>query len=314
VNRVSQPAVKTHTRPRGYISAYRPQLKTRELLSLAVAVLNEYREYWPLTVRQIFYRLVGAYAQPKTESFYARVCEHVANARRAQVIPFAAIRDDGVSVWQGEYYRDIDHFYARVRSLGESYSRDRLARQPVHIEVWCEAAGIVPQLARVASAYSIPVYSSSGFDSLTAKKNLADRIAAISKSTVVLHLGDCDPSGEAIFASVAADVRAFVEADRLDARVSVDFRRVALTREQVLEHGLLSAPAKASDTRSRSWRGETCQLEALPPNVLAELLRGEIEGLVDQQQLESDLKAEERERRRIAYSLAMPVSDEEAES
>lgn len=84
-------------RPRGYIAEYRPQAKTRRLLADAQAVLDEYQSYWPLTCRQIYYRLIGAHGYPKTEDFYARLCEHLANARRARVIPFDAIRDDGVT-------------------------------------------------------------------------------------------------------------------------------------------------------------------------------------------------------------------------
>lgn len=81
-------------RARGYIENYNPQAKTRELLAQAQAVLDEYRQYWPLTCRQIFYRLVGAYSYDKTEAAYGRLCHHLANARRARWIPFAAIRDD----------------------------------------------------------------------------------------------------------------------------------------------------------------------------------------------------------------------------
>lgn len=295
--------MKQHTRPRGYISDYRPQAKTRQLLDRVVAVLDEYRAYWPLTVRQIFYRLVGAYEEPKTEGFYARVCEHVANARRARLIPFQAIRDDGISVMREEHFFDADDFYATIGRMGATYTRDRLARQPMHIEVWCEAAGMVPQLATVANAYSVPVYSSSGFDSLTAKKTLAARIAQVSRPTIILHLGDYDPSGEAIFRSAAEDVRAFVLADRLDARADVEFVRLALTGQQVADHRLPTAPAKASDSRSLGWIGETCQLEALAPDVLADLLRAQIEVRFDAGQLAADAALEIAERRQIAYAL-----------
>ena len=40
-------------RPRGYITHYRPRAKTEALLRLVYAVLEEYRNYWPLTVRQV---------------------------------------------------------------------------------------------------------------------------------------------------------------------------------------------------------------------------------------------------------------------
>ena len=64
----------------------------------------EYEDYLPLTVRQIFYRLVGAYGFEKTERAYERLGNHLVRARRAQIIRFDAIRDDGVSVLDRRHF------------------------------------------------------------------------------------------------------------------------------------------------------------------------------------------------------------------
>ena len=294
------------TRTRGYHSAYRLQQKTVALLNDVIAVLQEYRDHWPLTVRQVFYRLIGAHGYEKTEAFYGQLCHHMAEARRGRVIPFDAIRDDGVSVVETTHFADQDAYFRYVRELGQSYRRDRLANQRRYIEVWCEAAGMVYQLASVAEDYPVPVYSSSGFDSLTAKKHLADRICQIGKPAVILHLGDFDPSGEAIFEAVAEDVAAFVEEDRPWATVDVRFQRVALTREQVLAYNLPTALPKATDSRSRGWKGDTCQLGALAPDMIAGLLRDAITSLIDGRQYTLDLTAERWERQQIAYALPAP--------
>ena len=291
------------TRPRGYIENYTPQAKTRELLAQAQAVLDEYRQYWPLTCRQIFYRLVGVYDFDKSETAYSRLCHHLANARRARLIPFYAIRDDGVTSYRRDHFDDKDAFLRHVRYLGESYTRNKLADQDYHIEVWCEAAGMLPQLDDVAAPYSVRAYSSGGFDSLTAKKDLADRICRIEKPTVILHLGDYDPSGQSIFDTVAEDVAAFVEADRPHGYVTVEFERVALTLEQVRQYGLPTAPPKATDSRSKGWTGGTCQLEALPPDVIAGILKTAIERRIDWDQFRTDMQAQEREREEIQLLL-----------
>lgn len=296
-------------RPRGYINGYKPQAKTRELLDQAQAVLDEYREYWPLTCRQIFYRMVGAHGYDKTEGAYKRLCGHLANARRGRIIPFYAIRDDGVTSYHRDHFEDRDAFLRHVRKLGESYTRDKLAGQDIHLEVWCEAAGMLPQLDDVAEPYSVRAYSSGGFDSLTSKKNLASRICRIGKPTVILHLGDFDPSGESIFDCVAEDVQAFVEADRPHGLVNVEFERIALTRDQVHLYGLPTAPPKVSDSRSKSWDGGTCQLEALPPNVIAGIVRDQIERHIDQDQFEQDSDMQAHERRLISGLLPAPDSD-----
>ncbi len=82
-------------RAKGF-AARRPQKKTEALLSDIDAVLEEYRQHLPLTVRQVFYRLVGKGYQ-KTESFYNSVQDVCSRGRRSGRISFAHIRDDGVS-------------------------------------------------------------------------------------------------------------------------------------------------------------------------------------------------------------------------
>ena len=46
------------TRPKGYAS-WKPREDTRRILDQVQDVLETYREYLPLTIRQIFYRLVS---------------------------------------------------------------------------------------------------------------------------------------------------------------------------------------------------------------------------------------------------------------
>ena len=303
----NQASLKKVPRNRGYLTSYNPQAKTRALLEQAQAVLAEYRAHWPLTCRQIFYRMVGAHGYDKSETAYGRLCHHLANARRARLIPFNAIRDDGVTTYRREHFDSRDDFLRHLRSMGRRYTRNKLAGQELHIEVWCEAAGMLPQIDDVAEPYSVKAYSSGGFDSLTAKKDLANRIVRIEKPAIILHLGDFDPSGESIFDSVAQDVTAFVEADRPHGLVSVAFERIALTRAQVAHYDLPTAPAKTSDTRSRGWDGGTCQLEALPPDVIAGIVRNAITDWIDFDQLAEDEAAEETERAEITQ-LLLPAS------
>jgi hypothetical protein len=290
------------TRQRGYIEHYRPQKRTQVLLAAVDAVLEENRAYWPLALRQVYYQLGALHGYPKNETFYARLGHHLGQARRGRRIPFEAIRDDGVTTVPFNHYADADAFLADCRYRAENFQRDVMARQDLHIEVWCEAAGMIMQLARVTEPYSIPVYSSSGFDSITAKYDLAQRICRMGRPALILHVGDYDPSGEKVFEAIAQDVSAFVRKDRLHAMVQVEFRRVALTREQVAEYDLPTVPAKVS-THSREWKGETCQLEALPPAQIAALLEAEIVGALNHERLTLDWHLATVERERLTTGL-----------
>jgi hypothetical protein len=73
-------------RARGFIEAWHPRAETWELLCRIKQVLDEYVEQLPLTLRQIFYILVGRHAYEKTERAYERLCETLNKARRAKVV------------------------------------------------------------------------------------------------------------------------------------------------------------------------------------------------------------------------------------
>jgi hypothetical protein len=148
---------------------------------------------------------------------------------------------------------------------------------------------MVPQLERVAGRYSVPVFSSGGFDSVTAKHDKAEQFAAMG-SVVVLHIGDHDPSGVHVFCSLDEDVRSFCG----DLGGQVEFRRLAVLPKHVADYGLVTSPAKASDRRA--FTGETVQAEALPPDVLASLLQAAIESELDLR-VYADVLEQEREQR-----------------
>ncbi len=298
-------------RPKGY-APWKPRKATQAILSQVDAVLREYRNHLPLTVRQIFYRLVGAFGYPKTERDYNNLTEKLVRARRAGLIPFEHIRDDSASVMEHLHFDDEEHFYAYVHDLGRSFTLNKLADQDVAIRVYCEAAGMMPQLHDALEPYSVPVYSCSGFDSLTFKHQLARWFSETytwrGKVPVMLHLGDYDPDGESIFDVITEDVAAFLRRDtpHLVTTYGRDllFNRVALTEWQVRHYDLPTAPPKESSSRTKNWEGSaTCQLEALPPDRLRRRVVGTVEGYLNGDALEAAREAEVTARRNIAGAL-----------
>jgi hypothetical protein len=201
-------------RPRGYAD-WRPQAKTRVLLEQVQEIFSTYEDYLPLTVRQVFYALVGTFDYPKTDNALERLCEHLVRARRAKMIPFDWLRDDGVTVLQHRWFDGAADFWDHVGQEAQRYRRDKQADQPVYVELWTEAAGMMPQLARVAERFSVPVYSCGGFASLPAVRHIVDRAYGRNVPTVLLHVGDFDPSGEAVFDHIVGDASEFLLADRI---------------------------------------------------------------------------------------------------
>lgn len=148
-----------------------------------------------------------------------------------------------------------------------------------------------------ADAYGVPVYSSGGFDSVTAKHDAAERFAGRvrgGQTVTVLHVGDFDPSGCAIVDAAAADVVAFCEAYG----GAVTFSRLAVTPEQILAHGLPTAPQKRADRRGPRM-AETVQAEALDPATLAGVVRAAIIARMDTAQYRAVLAREHIDRAAI---------------
>jgi len=141
---------------------------------------------------------------------------------------------------------------------------------------------------------------------VTAIHDIARRIVLRNRQedrpTVLLHFGDYDPSGESIFDTIRDDAGLFV------AQYSGDWdlmrpERIALTGDQVDEYSLETAPPKLSDSRSANWYGETAQLEAMPPDLLAEVVREAIESRMDLDALEAVRDRSEEERGRLTEWL-----------
>lgn len=261
------------TRPRGF-APWQPRPDTLALLQHVNRVLAEYAEHLPLTCRQIFYCLVAG-GFDKTEPAYARLCEAIGRARRAGLLPFEAIRDDGANRLEPAAYADADDFLDAALRAAEGFRLDRQAGQPVRLVLAVEAAGMAPMLAAVAGQYGVPVLPSGGFDSLTAKHAMARDLARW-PAAEVLHIGDLDPSGVHLFAALAEDVAAMVAA--IGGRAP-RFSRLAVTREQADLWNLPTAPPKPTDRRS--FTGETVQAEAIAPDRLAAMARSAIEARQD---------------------------------
>lgn len=265
-------------RAKGF-APWRPQAKARTIVRHTEEILSEYREQLPITLRQIFYRLVAEYDYPKDQKAYEMLSHTLTRARRAELINFEDIRDDGITIVEPPCWSSPDHLISFMFSEAAAYRTNRLKYQPNDIRIWTEAAGMVPQIAKLVQKYGIPVQSSSGQDSVTARYELARGLDK-HRPTEILHIGDHDPSGLSIFNVLEEDVTKFAE----ELGGVVWFKRIAVTEEQV---GSLELPTQRRKvTDAKSYPGVfgdttiTCQAEAIAPNVLANIVMAEVEELI----------------------------------
>jgi hypothetical protein len=256
------------------------------LLEQAVAIVGSYET--PVTLRQLFYRLVAAALLPNTTNAYKSLSKHTAEARRAGTFP--ALMDRGRTIHR---YESFDSVAEARKWLTSIYRRDRTEGQTVSLYLGVEKAGIVEQLQEWFGDLGVPVLALGGYGSQTYVDEVTADVRATGRPAVLLYAGDHDPSGEDIDRDFVARTDCWCEV-----------RRVALTAAQVTEYALPPQPGKETDSRApafveRHGRLVQVELDALPPDVLRDLFAVSIAEFWNSSVYQTVLDREDGDRRRL---------------
>jgi hypothetical protein len=188
----------------------------------------------PVTLRQLFYRLVSAQVIPNTQCTYKRLSELTAQARRQSTFP--ALIDRGRQVHEDLAFTSPEQ---ALGWLARIYRLDRTDGQDVSLYLGVEKAGMVVQLRSWFGDLGIPVLALGGHSSQSYAHEVSRHALNRSRPAVLLYAGHFDPSGEGI--------------DRdFELRTSCwrQMARVALSAEQVSIYRLPPNPDKATDSRA----------------------------------------------------------------
>ena len=278
----------------------------KPLLDAILRIVEEQRGFWPLSVRQIHYRLLGENAplihaskpgsryQNNRDSYRAAV-DVAARARIQGLISWQAIADETRPVDSNQAFRDLGKFFRQeTANFLTGYWRDLLQSQPHHIEIVAEKLTVRSILARVAEEHTMPMTISRGMCSLPAKRKIYRRyVLSRKKKLILLCVSDLDPAGDVI----AADLPESFEQDfGLD---NVEAFKVALTIDQV-EHYELTPSMEAKTTSptystfvDRYGITDAYELEAMEPSDLAAELTNAIEEVLDIDLFNMEVKAEQ---------------------
>ena len=244
-----------------------------ELAQLDADLYAIVAEHKPATVRQIYYRAVVRDLCDKTASGYTLIQRRLLNMRREGALPYAWIADNARTYYGHRRYRDLEHFGTEAaRSL---FRYDYWHDSPVAVEVWVESDSIAgPLYDTVVNEWGLRLHVARGFSSETFLYESGDDIQADGRPTHVYVLSDFDPSGVNLAEDIVTKLTKFA------GDVPVTAERVALTGEQVLAWNLPTHPLKASDKRAPRFRREhgadACELEAIPPSTLRDLVSDRI--------------------------------------
>lgn len=260
-------------------------------------IIAEYAaQGYTLTLRQIHYQFVSRDLYENTQANYKRLGNILDAARKAGLVDWDAIEDRTrglrrIPVW--------DSPEDGVKHLHERFKLDPWDEQPVlhRIEVWVEKDAAVGIVQPTCDALRIPYFSCRGYSSSSGLYEAGKRLAsyhAAGYRTMILYLGDHDPSGVQMTE---------VSQERADmyARHEIDFRRIALTLPQIEEFAPPPNFVKETDSRTKwyidRFDTEECwELDALKPKIVDEIIRAEVEPLIDTEAWDKTMEKEKAAR------------------
>jgi hypothetical protein len=245
-----------------------------------------------MTVRQLFYQLVGQGTIAKTEREYKGTVVRLAGEmRRAGIIPYGWISDNTRWMRKPRSHSSLD---AALADAAQTHRHALWDNQDVYVEIWLEKDALAGVLYDLTAEWDVPLMVTRGYPSLSFLAEAADAIQAQGKDTHLYYFGDHDPSGKDIPRVVERDIR------EMAPDINIEFHQVAVTPDQIAELDLPTRPTKETDSRSKNFQGESVELDAIPPMILRSMVLPCIERHIDQSALQRTQRVEKAERETYA--------------
>jgi len=241
----------------------------------------------------MYYRMVSKGFIPKDDRAYNLVQQTLLSMRRDGLLPWRWITDSSRRVWGHARFGDLASYAEYVAA---NYRMDYWNESPVNVEVWCEKDAMQGVIAPVViEEFGLNLYVSKGQSSASYLYEAAASIKEDGRPTVVYILSDFDPAGFRIAEKIEAGLREHVHEEQ-----ELTARRIAVSYGQVLEHNLVTREVKRTDSGAPEFMAlygdVSCELEAMPPTTLRELLRNHLEAHMDKDRLRMLKLAEDQER------------------
>jgi len=282
------------------------------------------REVGRATVRQIYY--VGSrrnwWEKDKSEkrNSYKRVSRWLTKMRAEGHINYGQVLEYGRQLSKVRSWTS-PHSYADT--CRDGFWLDRWAYQPHYVEIWVEGEAIAPIVEDALDGLDVPIMMNRGNTSTTAIRNACERLHSrtvewmrlhrpgledendgfyfddVPRGLVqVLYVGDHDAAGWFMDQDLKNRLwdhdRGLKTGELLQAN-RIQFKRIALTLDQVVEYDLEPDVKRASKKSTGKlyrdhFKGHElvgddgdCQwsFEALPPKDAKKIVRGEVEKLID---------------------------------
>lgn len=270
----------------------------RKLIEQANRIIADYsRSGLRLTLRQLYYQFVARDLLPNNLRSYKNLGNAVNDGRVAGMIDWNAIEDRTRSLRSGAHWDDPAHI---IGAAARSFAMDKWEGQKRRVEVWIEKDALVGVIEEVCGDLDVAFFSCRGYVSQSEMWSAAMRLVQYGKAgqrPLIVHLGDHDPSGMDMSRDIFDRLELFMEAHGVEA---AEVRRIALNTDQVERYDPPPNPAKVTDSRAPKYierfGTESWELDALEPTVLIDLIRTEVESVMDKTLWNQKYDEQERHR------------------
>jgi len=265
----------------------KPHPKSAYLIAAITRILEEHKQYGKLTVRQVYYQLVSKGVIENSRQSYQNYVNHLTTGRKGGVIPWDAFEDrtrmfyreaspryDILRESNAEEALKSWFEYALNRMVSTEYDISKWEGQDYRVELWVEKDALAGFLSPLCESLGVGLVVSRGYTSYTFKQEAIKRFNESideGRTSVLLYLGDLDPSGYDIFRCLKEEI----DVGQVE--------RIGLHPEDVNQFGLIPNAIKEKDSRTRGFRklypelGDTVyELDALPPGELIDRARRNI--------------------------------------
>lgn len=239
----------------------------------ANGILLDYEaDGYVLTLRQLYYQFVARnLIKENTMRAYKNFGTLMRNARLAGLVDWEHMEDRLRELDEETHWDSAQEI---LRGCAQNFLYDLWEDQEYRVEVWVEKDALSNIIQPVCADLDVPFFACRGYVSASscwqAGRRALERWEKWMQTTVILHLGDHDPSGINMTEDIDNRLAMFGEGN-------VHVQRIALTMEQIEEYEPPPQPAKKTDSRHRKYKANhgslSWELDALEPEMLDRLIR-----------------------------------------
>jgi hypothetical protein len=263
-----------------------------EMEERATFLIDYASAHGPVTVRGLYYQaeVNGVPGIGKDDAGYDKIQAQVLKLRRAGRLDYDDIADATRWMRKPKTHTGVK---AALVNTAKHYRKALWEDTESHVEIWVEKDALAGVIYPITSLYDVPLMVTRGFSSETFCYEAIAAHGGDDRPYHVYYLGDFDRAGQDGANSLEEKLCRFGDEEG----VGVVFEQIAVTEEQVSNWDLPTREPKRKSDADKKWPYDfACELDAISPDQLRDLVEGVINLHLPQDQLEILKVAEASER------------------